>query len=296
MGITPSQPDGLRSWLTAGSYRVSQNVDGRIIKLSDVHAAEVGPYLSYDYERFALSSLESFQVALVEVASHGYVSWPIIKLYYSAFFAAHAIMRLCGTSIIKLEKEHVDFLQSLSDVYVSGGGAIRAGMYQIRFRQVASGSLEAAIERQSDSQGAHEGFWRAFDDFLNVTANEMVNRKSAEASDFVAGVNEIQPMLRPHGTRRSAWISAMRNEVNYQHRHGSWQPGRLERRSSARLASIAVTPSAAVRLDFALDADAAEAFIAVSHYLSSLNVELGNVVAGNSTAARAFGQNWRRLA
>lgn len=294
IGTVKSAPDGLRSWLSVGTYRVDGN-DGKAIKLSDISLGEIIPYLSYDYERFALSSLESLKVSLSELVSSGCMSWPIIKLYYSAFFAAHALMRLCGVSIVKLDKEQVAVIQAVSDAYVAGGGQIVSGMYQVRFFQGNGSSINALIELQNDNQGAHEGFWRAFDAFLDRVATEMVARKMSGAGSFLADIGQIQPMLRPYKARRSAWISAMRNEINYQHRHGFWSPNRLKRKARDQLGGVTIKSSSSVRLDFKLDKNEAEAFIAISHFLASVNVDVGTIVAANSKASQAFGHNWRRL-
>ena len=85
--------DGVKSWLERGSYRVERgNLIGSV-ELKGISLSEIVPYLSYDFERFSLSSLESMIYSKSEATQSSAVSWPILKIYYSAFFAAHAITR-----------------------------------------------------------------------------------------------------------------------------------------------------------------------------------------------------------
>ena len=49
---------GMRAWLESGSFYVDPGVTPDSVVLKNVSLSELVPYLSYDYERFAFSSLE----------------------------------------------------------------------------------------------------------------------------------------------------------------------------------------------------------------------------------------------
>ncbi|MCA3586001.1 MAG: hypothetical protein IOC90_14520 [Methylocystis sp.] len=273
---------------------MDSNADGNHIALADLRIAELMPFVSYDYERFALSSLESFQQAAERAGTPNAVCWVLLQSYYAAFFAAHALMRACGEAFVKLEKPQTEVLQTSSDAALTQSVAIEPAMYSLRIAQTVSGGISADLKKVPSKFGAHEGFWRVFDEFLSRFASQAVGRHDPEAHLVVAGVAEYQRFLRPLGPWRSSWLSAVRNEINYQHKHGVWRPRSLDKRTEATVASISIAPSSTVRLDYSPMTETISAFASAARYLATLNVEVGDVVAANATAARCFGSLWRR--
>ena len=204
-------------------------------------------------------------------------------------------MRACGEAVVKLERAQTDVLQTPSDTALTPSHAIEPAMYSMRVAQVAGGGQSASLIKVPAKFGAHEGFWRAFDDFLDRTANRAVVTGDPQANLILAGVAEFQPMLRPLSTWRTPWISAVRNEINYQHKYGVWRPRTLDRRAAATIASMAIMPSSTIRLDHSLSGETISAFACSTLYLAALGVEIGDVIAANSTATRCFGSLWRRI-
>ena len=270
------------------------NVAGTQITLADLRMPELMPYVSYDYERFSLSSWESIQQAVASASTSNAVCWVLLQTYYAAFFGAHALMRACGEAVIKLDKAQTDVLQVSSDAALTPSGIIEPAMYSVRITQGIGGGLAAELAKVPSKFGAHEGFWRAFDEFLDRIAGRAVANGDPQASLVVAGVAEIQPMLRPYKNWRGPWLSAVRNEINYQHKHGVWRPRSLDRKAAATVSSLSIMPSSTVRLDHSLLDETISAFALAALYLAALALEVGDVVAANSTAARCFGSNWRR--
>ena len=294
LGQDRSKAEGLKTWLEVGSYRVASNAGGAQLTLADLRIAELMPFVSYDYERFALSSWESLQQATTRAGTSNAACWILLQAYYAAFFAAHGLMRACGEAVIKLDKVQTDVLQVSSDAALTPSAPIEPAMYSLRIVQAAGGLLSIDLKRVPSKFGAHEGFWRAFDDFLDRVASNAVAKGDPEANLVVAGVAEFQPVLRPLGAWRSPWLSAVRNEINYQHKHGVWRPRTLDRKAATTVTTISLVPSSTVRLDYSPTAETISAFASAALYLSALGVEVGDVIAANSTAARCFGSNWRR--
>lgn len=94
--------DGIRGWLTNSAYQVSY---GSEVLIENFLLDEFVSYIAYDYERFALASWESFCVADMESSRHRLAGWPLLKVYYSGFFAAHAIMRALGEAVVQLDRK-----------------------------------------------------------------------------------------------------------------------------------------------------------------------------------------------
>lgn len=109
--VEPPMPGGFESWIEDGAYVPSFSPNGihkiHEFNLQNISSHEISSYLTFDFDRFAMASAESYLVANAEWKEKKLMSWPLIKLYYSAFFAAHAIMRSQGSGIIRIKNPQV---------------------------------------------------------------------------------------------------------------------------------------------------------------------------------------------
>lgn len=129
LGQDPSREDGFRSWLIRGTYQAEPESIADNIILSNIDNAEILSFMNYDYERFAFSSRESVCLASLESRSSQLVSWPLLKLYYSAFFAAHATMRSIGEGVVKLERDQASKINEIVGIFTGGNPGIKPGMF-----------------------------------------------------------------------------------------------------------------------------------------------------------------------
>jgi len=282
-----------RTWLARGTYRPTTSSVRDNIILENISPAELVRYLSYDFERFALASLESFCMATA--GANGSYAWPLLKLYYSAFFAAHAIMRAMGEGVAKLEREQANILETVVDLNTGRSPGIAPGMYWFRLHQGPDQQLLLSLAPQSPGAGVHDSFWRTFDAFLRRRSEEATQRSTAEAALFVAGSAELSAFLRPRRGHSTVWFSSIRNEINYQHYHKTWLPDTSAKTLGVDLTTMSLITSSSVRLDASPERQPVPMFARLSQYLSCLSWEIAEHVAASSSAFRAFGSRWRAL-
>ncbi len=287
IGQAPAIDGGLREWLVRGSYTASLDETTGAITLGNVAPDNLISYLNYDYQRFAIASWESFYVATLESSHASLAGWPLLKLYYSAFFAAHALLRATGHSIVQVEKRQIDQINNI--IAITGGisPGLKAGIFRATVRQVQPGQLNVIIAPHSDGSGVHDGFWKSFTSTLDEFASAAVASGAANATLFVAGVGELSG-------RTKGWLSARRNDINYRHNFGVWFPIENAKSLNKRLLSVKRIPSAAINLQSALD-PVLPPFISTTQYLACLNAEIADYIAARSSGASAFGARWRRF-
>ncbi len=274
---------GLREWINKGTYNASAHQQNGVV-LGNVYPSELLQYLSFDYSRFALASWESFYSANLESDELKLVSWPLLKMYYSAFFAAHAIMRSSGVSVVKIERKQIDLINQL----VGGGNPPASpGMYEARVQEVRPGQLEVTLVPHADGGGVHDGFWKAFAAFLERSAADAVQKQASDADQFLAGVSELTPRLK-------GWLSARRNEINYQQLYGVWYPVTRAKSVSDFMGNIRFVESKTVRLSRSLS-DEIRSFLETSQFLACLNGEVAQYVAARSPSGRGFGAKWTKF-
>lgn len=295
LGHSAGLGDGLRTWLEKGSYRPRDTSSRDHIVLENVSADDIMRYLSFDYERFALSSWESFHVSKLEYHSYRLLGWPLLKLYYSGFFAAHAIMRSVGEGVVQLDKRQTDVLNNALSISTGIDPGLTGGTFLFSVTQEENFGLIVTLEPPANGNGVHDAFWKGFCSFLDRRSTAAVQSGAAGADLFVAGVSEIHPLLKPAPSAKNSWFSTIRNEINYQHRHGVWHPLIRAHQHDDVMTTLVMKPSSAVRLDFSPTKHPVSAFISIAHYLAALNYDIAEFSAARSSVARSFGVNWRRL-
>jgi len=99
--------------------------------------------------------------------AHKLAGWPLLKLYYSAFFAAHAITRSQGSGVVKLEKRQTAHLNSILSLIAPEASGISPGMFVYKTMQsTETGRLSVIMEPARTDGGVHESFWKHFCEFL----------------------------------------------------------------------------------------------------------------------------------
>lgn len=288
--------EGFRDWILTGSYLPNIQDDPSMIVLDIVDLAKLIRYIAFDFERFSLSSVESYAVAYIERDMYKLAGWPLVKLYYSAFFSAHAIMRSQGGGVIRLEKSQTQYLNSIISIICPEAVGINPGDYQYEVSTAKeTGRLSVNLKPVQQNRGVHEGFWKMFCQFMDEASKGSSQNNSANALEFVVGVEEIRSAIMTSGASSSVWFSAVRNEINYQHKHNVWFPLPKSAKGIIALNKNKSAVSSGIPLTISKSKDPLSAFANLSAFLALVNIELANVVANRSVSGRSFGQKWRRI-
>jgi hypothetical protein len=294
LGQEPAVQYGLRAFFDMGKYRPHAPFNGKTFRIDHIPIVDFSPCLSFDFERFALSCKESRRLALAERSLGNLVSWPLIKMYYSAFFGAHALLRSRGAGVAFLSKKDLKFLDSVFQAYFPNTQPIKGGNYlfQADLSGSAAGEISMIFEATDASGGVHESFWFSFCDYFDAAATAAVTNSLADSSTFLAEVNALCSFLKDKGGG-GIWVSMMRNSINYQHSHEVWIPVRKGSEAGGLLSAIPVAPVSSVQND--RSKRPLRAFLDTCQYVSELSDVVGDYVAERSTKGGAFGQKWRRL-
>jgi hypothetical protein len=296
--LTADQPEaeGLRSWIESGSFYVGVGPTPDSFVLQDVSLAEFMPYVSYDYERFALASFESLLCCGKEAVSSKAIGWPFAKIYYSAFFGAHAIMRSLGQAVLRLEAAQAARMSRLMSLYVPGL-QIGSGTYLARIIQRPAPDLlfDVLLAKISDSGGAHDQFWRSFYGFLAEFTNDVSVNNLPNATSIIGEVSEIQDLLSANGFNAGTWLSAVRNQMTYQHKFGVWYPFQNSPSEAVKqIRRVKVRASSSIRRDYNPKKHPLQAFCNGCHLLAAVNIDLADALSNRGKNKR-FSQLWTRL-
>jgi hypothetical protein len=291
--LTEDKPrvGGLRAWIESGSFYVEQEDRSGGIKLRNASLSELIPFLSYDYERFAFSSFESLLASRPQRPSA--VGWPLIKIYYSAFFGAHAMMRATGRGVLRIGSRHAQRISEIAALFAPSV-VFQAGTYEFLTSQSNDGSIDVTLEKLPDTGGAHDQFWRRFYLFLSNTGATVSANNEPDATAVVAEIADVQLLLAANGFGSGTWLSEVRNQINYQHEYGVWYPYTATAKVVESVSDMKPQSSSTIRLDYNASKDPIQAFGACCQVVAAMSSDLSTDLCQRRPTHR-FSKLWNRL-
>ena len=186
-----------------------------------------GEVFATDASRLASAAFQTILTVERDGDEADLLAWRLIRLYYSAFYAAHALLRYLGRAYVYLPARLSRSISDMAPIYgVSLPFALTAGQYEA---VLASGTIQL-IQPPATRPTPHEGFWRVFGLEVGRLGSEILNGPlpSREAQSATGKLVELRAILnRTSGADN--WLCFVRNELQYRHRMGVWFPLRPRR-------------------------------------------------------------------
>lgn len=211
-----------KGWIANRSYKMSLPLQSKSFTL-DVYSHDkiLLPY-AYDINRMASSSFESMHGIAPDAGLPKSIGWLIIRSYYSAYFAMHALLRLFGVSCSQFDVNESRAITEIANMYsLANGNTASSGYYRCKYDNKSS---KIYCEQLNNT---HQDVWKSFYELIDQLAGKV------SSSDFREKdrkqVIEYLFLLREGMSFRKKlndgnWLSKVRNEVNYTHSMGAWFP------------------------------------------------------------------------
>lgn len=182
--------------------------------------------LAFDLNRMAIASFESiYALQFPENEYPKSSAWIVIKSYYSAFFAAHTILRIFGSAAIQIESSQKTKLISsfqYSAQQPLPHEQIKSGLHIFNLSNSQTNHFSIRIL----PNGTHEDTWRAFSNLLTELDQKLLTNSSIPTivrNEASRQISDLKTILSTDGHSEN-WLSFVRNEVNYKHSFGTWFP------------------------------------------------------------------------
>ncbi|MBA8683111.1 hypothetical protein [Stenotrophomonas tumulicola] len=212
----------LKAWVAQGHYKVSAISSGS----QDLvfHVVDVLPLIEsfgYDHSRFACAAFESARELRADPSFPKATAWAAIRMYYAAFFAAHALLRYSGNACSQIDPEQASLVSKYAGLYGVTEN-MGKGFYQINWSPVSN---DLVMEKVKDS---HRDTWRVFDQWLQraITVLPTVQGLTHSKVEVIETLSALRENLRSEGANSGNWLSAFRNNVNYRQSYDAWYPYR----------------------------------------------------------------------
>lgn len=232
--VSLSSESDLKAWIANGHYLVSEclvplaknRTAGFNLRFQQTEILHIS--FANDCNRFAQAAIESmWSVGKVNKLPKS-TGWATVQLYYSAFFAANAILRIYGRACSQLEVGHVHKVLEIATMMQLDGGvnSIENGFY---FSSILNNKIKFSKIKDS-----HADTWASFSRLLtwlieNISDTKGLGSHKLDAQNLISN---IKAALHTSGATKGNWPSQIRNKVNYQHTHGVWYPYKGARHDS----------------------------------------------------------------
>jgi hypothetical protein len=179
-------------------------------------------YYSHEADRFASACFESliFQVTKPEYPRS--IGWLLIRGYYAAFFALHALLRVHGWACTRLSKNSIRQINQDLKVLYPGAQTLNVGLY---FLKCGNGGSEVQCKKMdAQNGGSHEMLWSLLDQYINEITNTLLvdDSEDEDKKDLTSALERFQRLLNKKGG--AIWFTQVRNRINYSHEYGAWFP------------------------------------------------------------------------
>jgi hypothetical protein len=253
---------------------------------ADYLAAAVGG----DVCRLATATFVTLGKISEEIAEPDKIAWSLIKLYYAAFYAGHALLRLLGHSCSYLDSSHVVRLRQIATAIGNVPEfSINIGIYYGILTPAQTGI--DFVAQGGPTGGSHEIFWKIYSAYIrSITEQVLLGHLTPQDTKAVfrqfAAFDQILV-----GTRPGGWLSSVRNNIQYRHANGVWPPLKLRKTERDRLPRLAAQCSRDpmdVDISF-VRADNLDAFIIACAFAVSLcRATLSRIVERSAAGRKSF--------
>lgn len=224
--VSSKSEGDLKAWVANGQYLMENplvpNSQKRAneFKLRFQDSDSIYIALTNDCNRFAQAAIESMWcIGKVEKLPKS-TAWATVQMYYSAFFAAHALLRIFGRACTQLDSGHVKAVYQVADAteMTAGVSCIENGFY--------SSVIENQCIEYRKLKDSHADTWLSFANLLTWIIENVQNTTGLgkHKSDAIDLVSSLKQAMSQSGAVKGNWPSQVRNSVNYQQSYGTWFP------------------------------------------------------------------------
>ncbi len=228
--LTGCPSGSVHDWFSTGTYAPA--VSGKRLLLSGIDKRRFLERLGADINRMAMAASETLK-SIVEIQGMPKSSaWSYVKLYYASLFYTHALLRIWGRSPTYLQTlELMRLRETLTAYAIMAPYKVQTGQYL-----VVADMIGSTVQMWPDNGGggSHEAVWRELSKALS-DLRQVVSSSQFLLSDKQNVDRQVASLatLVSKNSQNLAWLSQMRNSIQYRQAEGVWYPYRGKIKTSA---------------------------------------------------------------
>lgn len=196
-------------------------------------ATLVACLLAHDCSRLAAASFQTYMSVPDHVSKPEQIPWSLVRAYYAAFYGAHALLRALGGGCVWIDALRSAKLRQLLSIH-KVSKLIDRGLYSLGVTD--SGRVLTLRSLNGGSGGTHEGLWSVFIQRLKeLEADVLSGTLTPSDAQAVFAVISGLRTIATHGSANDAWLSVVRNEVQYRQARSVWHPCQVKKQAHRNL-------------------------------------------------------------
>ncbi|TNB92237.1 hypothetical protein FHG55_23055 [Pseudomonas jessenii] len=215
---------GVEEWLLKGNYNWIACTPKLITLGHSIRHTDFTEALASEISRFSCAAYESLMDAEPSTELPKSLGWQCIRHYYAAFYIAHALLRITGSSLTYISGSTASTMSKVAGQYLGVAPHIASGLYLLKRGDIDQDTV--TLQQLSTGGGSHQDMWRTFLQLLvNIEAaivGALGQIPSAMKAIEISG--KLRKTLCKHGNNDGGWTSTVRNAINYRQDYGVWYP------------------------------------------------------------------------
>jgi len=222
--VVGRQERGLIGLIASEHFQVYSQTSSTTAELHFSDWDSVAQAFAADCARMSMAAVETLEGNLASPRLPKSIGWLLIRAYYGGFFGAHALGRMLGRSVTRLDTSATNAIDRVAALFgTNTPGGLQRGLYVC----TADGAAKTLSLAKIVADSSHEAFWIDFAKLLQVATTRILSRTkaSATAQRAASTLAEIEDAIKDGGSQlKGSWLSVIRNRINYQHGFGAWYP------------------------------------------------------------------------
>jgi hypothetical protein len=193
--------------------------------IGEIYVTEHLPdYFASEVIRLSIAAMSSAIHIENNTADKRSSAWQLVRYYYSAYYAANAIMRLSGHACTNLGAMECTSINTLAGLYGVGGNTVKdklsGGVFHLKINDGPVSNFRLSI---APGKGVHVQLWLVFLEYLK-DLKARIKLSPAPKVDIAKAIREVESLEKEFLREGGGWLSDVRNAVNYRFEHGAWYP------------------------------------------------------------------------
>jgi len=229
---------GVEAWLASGNYSWLPALAGVVQLDATASTGTLAEAMASEVARFSCATYESLLDAVPGDHSARALGWALVRHYYATFYAAHALLRISGKSVTMISSQTASRLNAVGGQYLGVSPGVTSGLHLVNIDS-RNGSRVQISKIGSTNGGSHEEMWKLFLQLVVELEGQLIltQGQSQDALIAVGILTELRKQLCRRGKNNGAWLSSVRNDLNYRQEHGVWYPFKVSDKVAAALFS-----------------------------------------------------------
>jgi hypothetical protein len=211
-----------QNFFTFQNITSDQIVDIGVLEIYVGNPKKSREYLAHEADRFSSAAFETLTCDMLDLENTKSIAWPLIRSYYAAFFALHALIRIHGWSCTNITSEIAERISRDARTLYPISLQLSSGLYLFKFE--SGGRRAKGVRMDGLSGSSHEKLWSLLVEYLSDLTRVSLQAVDEDyaSSRFSNAIELLSTRVKKFGGVK--WFTKTRNKLNYSHEFGAWFP------------------------------------------------------------------------